>query len=75
MAFEIVATSGNDGYVTFAENGGASGTTIWRSDTVIGADANARYVDFSRFGGVEVKADLYATISNCAVSVVYNNSP
>ena len=75
MAFEIVSSSGNDGSVTFLENGGSTGTTIWRSDTSIGADANARYVDFSQFGGVEVKADLYATVSNCVVSVVYNNSP
>lgn len=75
MAFEIMSSSGNEGSVTFAENGGTSGTTIWKSEAMIGADTNARYVDFSAFGGIEVKADLYATLSNCTVSVTYTNSP
>jgi hypothetical protein len=50
------------------QNGGSSGTVIWRSD-INEADENYAYIVFPE--PIYVATDCYVDVSNCVASVLY----
>ena len=71
LMMTVIATSGTEGYVSVLENGGSSGTEIYRVPCIIGAEQSARQIEF-RPDCLEFNADCYLTLSNAAVSVLFS---